>query len=186
MGRAVRFLISVLVLFSLCGCFDYHEINNTAMVAGIGIDCGESFRYRVSVEIVKPASGESASPSAKVLSEEGDNVEDCLKRLVNEATKELRFSHCKLIVFSEEVAADGISHLVDGFLRDPEYRADLFLAVVKGASAEMLKTGETETRISSYDFATVIANSYHETGSVPPHPTLSVCDGRKSVNSSYI
>ena len=166
--RIVGLLIGLLLIAALCGCSDYHEINNTAMVAGIAIDRGEAKRYSISVEIIQPAEGESSSPTAKVLQEEGDNAEDCLKRLVNKATKELRFSHCKLILFSEDVASDGISLLVDGFLRNPEYRADLFLAVARGTAREMLKTGEKDQRISSFDFAKVIRNSFEETGSVPP------------------
>lgn len=168
MGKIVGLLNVLFLLFVFCGCSDYHEINETAMVAGIAVDRGETMRYRISVEIIQPAEGESSTPTAKVLQEEGDNAEDCLKRMVNKATKELRFSHCKLILFSKEISEDGIGLLVDGFLRNPEYRADLFLAVTKGDAQEMLKTGEKEKRISSFDFAKVIRNSFAETGSVPP------------------
>ena len=161
----ISFLLSILFL---CSCSDYHEINDTAMVAGIGIDRGQNAEYRVSVEIVQPASGENA-PSSKVISAEGDNVEDCLKHLVNVANKELHFSHCKLIVFSEDITKNGISFLIDSFLRDPQYRADLYLAVVSGKQAsEMLGKGEEEKCIVSFEYASVIENSYTETGSVPP------------------
>ena len=163
------FVFSILIMFSLSGCYDYQEINDTAMVAGISIDAGQDTDYSVSVEVIKPADSESSTPKAKVLKESGNSVEDCLKRLVNAATKELQFSHCKLILFSDEIATQGISDLVDYFLRDPEYRSDLFLAVVSGSQAsEMLSTGEKESRISSYDYAAVIENSYTETGSVVP------------------
>ena len=157
------------MLLLLSGCYDYKEINHTAMVSGIGIDIGEKGRYSVSVEVIQPSSGEGESSASKVFSDEGDSIEDCLKRLVNVASRELRFSHCKLIVFSDDVANEGISVLVDGFLRDPEYRPDLYLAVVSGATArEMLSVGEKEKNISSYEYSTVIGNSYSETGSVPP------------------
>lgn len=159
----------VFLFFSLVGCSDYREINDTAMVAGIGIDRGTRGKYAVSVEIIQPASGESAKPTANVLTDEGDNVEDCLKRLVYVATKELQFSHCKLILFSDDLTEEGIGLLIDAFLRDPRYRSDLFLAVVEGKKAsEMLSVGKTEERIASFDYASVIENSYRETGSVPP------------------
>ncbi len=162
-------VISVVLLCSLNGCYDYQEINDTAMVAGISIDKGKDTAYSVSVEVIQPADSETSTPKAKVLKEAGNSVEDCLKRLVNAATKDLQFSHCKLILFSDEIASQGISGLVDYFLRDSEYRSDLFLAVVSGADAsEMLSTGEKESRISSYDYASVIENSYTETGSVTP------------------
>ncbi len=139
------------------------------MVAGISIDKGKDTAYSVAVEVIQPADSETSTPGAKVVRESGNSVEDCLKRLVNAATKDLQFSHCKLILFSDEIACQGISELVDYFLRDSEYRSDLFLAVVSGADAsEMLSTGEKESRISSYDYASVIENSYTETGSVAP------------------
>ncbi len=169
MKRIVLLVFFILILVSFSGCYDYREINDTAMVAGISIDAGKDAAYEVSVEVIQPADSETSTPKAKVLKESGNSVEDCLKRLVNAATKELQFSHCKLILFSEAVAIQGISDLVDYFLRDPEYRSDLFLAVVSGSQAsEMLSTGEKESRISSYDYAAVIENSYTETGSVVP------------------
>ncbi len=169
MKRITLFVFLIAVLFSFNGCYDYQEINNTAMVAGISIDVGNDAAYSVSVEVIQPADSETSTPKAKVLKESGNSVEDCLKRLVNAATKELQFSHCKLILFSDKIADQGISDLVDYFLRDPEYRSDLFLAVVSGSKAsEMLSTGEKESRISSYDYASVIENSYTETGSVVP------------------
>ncbi len=166
-----RLFCFVLLFFPLLfsGCYDYREINDTAMVSGIAIDSGIDCAYTVSVEIIQPAESESSTPKAKVLKESGNRVEDCLKRLVNAATKQLQFSHCKLILFSEDVVKNGISDLVDYFIRDPEYRGDLFLAVVTGADAsEMLSTGEKEERVASYDYAKVIENSYKETGSVTP------------------
>ncbi|MBQ4322903.1 MAG: Ger(x)C family spore germination protein [Clostridia bacterium] len=169
MKRMLYFILTMLNVLSLGGCYDYHEINNTAMVAGIGIDHGKEFHYKVSVEVIRLSGGESSKPTAKVISEEGDNVEDCLKRLVNVATKELQFSHCKLILFSDSVTEEGLSDLVDAFMRDPQYRSDLFLAAVQGSGAhEMLSIGEKEERIASYDYVSVIENSYRETGSVPP------------------
>lgn len=170
MKRLAVIVVAFGVMLScLSGCYDYKEINHTAMVSGIGIDVGNRGRYRVSVEVIQPSSGEGESSVAKVFFDEGDSVEDCLKRLVHVVSRELRFSHCKLIVFSENVASAGISNLVDGFLRDPEYRPDLYLAVVSGGTAfGMLSVGEKEKIISSYEYATIIGNSYSETGSVPP------------------
>lgn len=169
MKRILLIFIFAVLLCFLCGCYDYQEINDTAMVAGISIDKGKETAYSVAVEVIQPADSETSTPKAKVLKESGNSVEDCLKRLVNAATKDLQFSHCKLILFSDEIASQGISELVDYFLRDSEYRSDLFLAVVFGEKAsEMLSTGEKESRISSYDYAAVIENSYTETGSVTP------------------
>lgn len=169
MNRILSVVFILILSLTLCGCYDYQEINDTAMVSGISIDKGKEERYSVAVEVIQPSDSEKSTPKAKVLKESGNSVEDCLKRLVNAATKALQFSHCKLILFSDEIAAEGISDLVDYFLRDSEYRSDLFLAVVVGADAsEMLSTGEKESRISSYDYTSVIENSYAETGSVPP------------------
>ncbi len=169
MKRLFKFMICLLVPLLFSGCYDYREINDTAMVAGIAVDKGETAKYKISVEIIQPAESESSTAKGKVLSESGNSAEDCLKRLVNAATKELQFSHCKLIVFSDDVAKEGISSFIDYFLRDSEYRPDLYLAVALGKYAgEMLGVGEKEERICSYDYAMVIQNSYQETGSVPP------------------
>lgn len=170
MKNALAVFLFVFLVFGLCGCFDYREINDTAMVSGIAIDeAVNGGKYTVSVEIIQSTGSEGSSPKGKILSESGETVETCLKKLVNAATKELHFSHCKLILFSRQIASQGILDLVDYFLRDSEYRPDILLAVVDGTNAkEMLGVGEKEGRICAFAFADVIQNSFTETGSVPP------------------
>lgn len=169
MKRFLSLLFPGIFLLSLCGCYDYRELNDTAMVAGIAIDPGKEANYSVSVEVIQPTGSEEKSPQGKILSQEGNNIEDCLQKLVNSATKELLFSHCKLIIFSEDLTRRGIAEQIDFFLRNTEYRADLYLAVVRGATAsEMLAAGEKEGKICAYDYATVIHNSFRETGAVSP------------------
>lgn len=166
--RLIRIILSITLVIFPCGCADYHEINDTAMVAGIAVDRGSEALLSVSVEIVKPEESQS-SPSASVLSIEGDSIGECIAGLVGISRKELQFSHCKLILFSETVANRGIREIVTGLLADPEYRPDVILAVVCGTpAARMLKKGETERKVCSYDYVSVVRNSYRRNGSAPP------------------
>lgn len=197
-----RFLLCfyiVSVLLSLVGCYDYKEINDTAMVAGIAVDVAEAGQYRVSVEVIVPGESDSSSPKGKVLYEVGPTVEICLKKTVNTAAKQLQFSHCKIVVFSDEILNLGIADHLDYFLRNPEYRGDLYLAAVNGSASEMLAAGEKEARIASYDYVSVIENSYEETGAVPGTklyqttmdyglsllPRFSEKDGKYAVTGSF-
>ena len=103
MRRFFLFILVSMLSIALCGCYDYREINDTAMVAGIAVDVDEDEQYRVSVEVIVPGESESSSPKGRVLSEVGATVEICLKKTVNAASKDLQFSHCKLVVFSKNL-----------------------------------------------------------------------------------
>ena len=66
MKRIVPLILIILLSLSLCGCYDYQEINDTAMVSGISIDKGKESRYTVSVEVIQPSDSEKSTPKAKV------------------------------------------------------------------------------------------------------------------------
>lgn len=169
--RGICILFCSVVLLSLVGCYDYSETNRTAMVAGISVDPGkDGKKYAVSVEVVMVShSSESSEPTGKVFTEYGDNIEDCLQRTTTAATKKLLFSHCKLIVFHEKCAQDGIADAVDFFLRNPEYRPDLYLAVVVEKEAkELISCGEKDEKVCSYEYASMIETSYRSTLAVMP------------------
>lgn len=157
---------AVAMVLSLFGCYDYREINDTVLVAGIAVDAGEKSRYAVTAEIVTPEGGDTPSHSCELLTREGETVEICLKSMIFEANRQLQFSHCQLVIFSEQIARQGIGDTVDYFLRDPEFRPDLHLAVFIGGNAKELFEADRDG-IWAQDHLSVIRNITKESGTTP-------------------
>ena len=65
MKKITRFLLIVICIFCLSGCFDYKEINEYAIVSGISIDkCEkENCKYTIGVQIMNAKKDEESDNS---------------------------------------------------------------------------------------------------------------------------
>lgn len=103
-------IILILILFTLTGCYDASSIEDSYYVVGLGIDLSKNNSYTISVQIAKNKNSSSSSSSSSQSSEysiytvEAETIESGITILNNYLNKELNFSHCSAIVFSEELA----------------------------------------------------------------------------------
>lgn len=143
--KAVKLVISVTLIFLnavlATGCWNYREIDKLAIVTGVAVDKGANEKYRLTVEIAKTAGGKEAKTLSKVISTEGKTVFDAARNAISLSGQRLYWSHSKVIILSREIAAEGITHIIDWYTRDSETREDVYIMVSEGASAEELLTG---------------------------------------------
>ncbi|MCI1981672.1 MAG: Ger(x)C family spore germination protein [Oscillospiraceae bacterium] len=113
-------------LVFLTGCWDYREVEDMYIVGGIAIDKGtQGHRYRVTAEVLDLSSGggEKQSPiKGKVLESEGETVSEAIAALSRRANKSLYYGDCKMVIFSRDIAAEGLSGVLDWMNRDPQPR----------------------------------------------------------------
>lgn len=140
----IRIGAAALTLFALMlpltGCWSRHELNEQAIVVGIGID-KEGSGYTVSAQMVNPATvsgqrGVSKSlPPVVTHKQWGQSVPEALRRMTTNLSKRLYFSHLRIVVFGEEVAREGIRGPLDFFSREPKMRTDFYLIVARNCTA---------------------------------------------------
>lgn len=135
MKTAKRFCILILVMnmIFLSGCWNYHELEDMALVSGVAIDRGtRGHPYRLTFEFINLTGDKIAS---KLIESDGDTIYDCVRNVANKAEKKLNFSECKVIVISQDLAYQGIAPLLDFFVRDHEPRINVNLVVSKEKTA---------------------------------------------------
>src|SRR5690554_3555812 len=141
-----------LILFLLSGCWNYQEIQDFANVAGIAIDKGEEKKYKVSMEVISLDATTDFKPQTHVYESEDDTILGAGRSAISFVSKKLYYGHCKVIIISEELAREGISNLLDIFLRDHEFRITMLLFIAKGSSAkEMLEETAELSDVASYE-----------------------------------
>lgn len=150
------FSILVLMITSaviLTGCWNYREVNNLSIVAGMAIDKAEQNRYMLTIEIVDMhEGGREAKIKSKLLVTYGNSIYDAIRNALDITAPILYWGHAQVVIISKEVAKEGISEILDGLSRNPEPRLSIKLAVSEENTAkEILESKSITTEIRSYE-----------------------------------
>lgn len=139
--RKIKILIMVVMLFSLCGCYDYRELNEIAIVSAIGVDKTDD-GYKLVVQIMNTikesqnTSSTGSQPKFITYTAEGKTVQWILRNFVLESPRRLYINHMQLLIISEDLAKDGISDILDWFARDSESRKQFYVLVSENNKTE--------------------------------------------------
>lgn len=158
-NRTRRPMAPVILLCLICGmlmtgCWDMKEIEDRAIVSGIGMDLLEDDengnRIELTVQIVRPGAvaGEGAgsgdfSKSVWVLSAKGRTVQEASIKLIPYAGRSLYWSHAQVIVIGETLARECVGNIVDILDRSPDNRLRTWFMVAKGQTAKELMSAQT-------------------------------------------
>lgn len=140
MNRLTKAILIFGILLILGGCWSRRELNDIAIVLGLGIDrTGEE--YSVSVQIVNPGEIAARGGGGKggvvlTQSEKAGTLAEALRKITTKAPRKLNLAHLRVIIFGEELARAGIGKTLDFLSRNHEVRADFAVLVAKGLPAE--------------------------------------------------
>lgn len=150
----MKIKIFIIMLFCLffSGCYNYHELDQLAITSAIGIDKGEDYKYKVTVQVLntKKSAKEAASselPDFIIYDAEADTIQEALRKIILESSRRIYANHIQIMVIGDEVARDGIYDILDLFFRNSESRKQFQVIVAKDTTANdilsVLTPGET-------------------------------------------
>ena len=153
--RKALILLPVFFCLFIAGCYDSTEIDDLAYVVAIGIDKGTddatlvTFQYAVPLNISGGAdsSGGEGSPLSSVTFE--TNTVHLAADMANDKMAKITdLSHIKLIVFSEDIAKEGLSAYRTDLREALDIRPDTCLAVCKGKAKNCLSAVSTPLELN--------------------------------------
>lgn len=128
----------VMVLI-LSGCWDYRELSEITVVVGMAVDKGADGKYILTIEGInaKELSDKTASGFAPsiLFSLEGDTLAELSQKMNIGLSKNLIYSHMKVLVISEQVVRDGLIDFLDYLERNREIRDDFNLVTARNVKA---------------------------------------------------
>lgn len=168
MRKAAFILLLALLACGLSGCFDASEIDDILHVTALGVDRGVTDKWRVTVQFLTlkegggggGSGGESGSGNGggeggsggsegdKELSQDGYTIVsvdapsfyEALELLDTAVPREITFMQTQAIVFSEDLAKEGVmSEFISPLLRFREIRRSAYLFVTKGKAFDFIK-----------------------------------------------
>lgn len=162
-------IIIVFVVFTLAEVYSTHNISKLAYVVALGIDVGSNNNLLLSVQISKPSSQSnpessfSSQSSGNIInSVECSSIESGLNLFNSYISRRINLSHCKVIVFSEEIAYQGISDYIYTLLDSVEVSSQANLIVSKCSAKNFLESSNPmlESLSSRYYEITPASSEY--------------------------
>ncbi|MGM0714342.1 Ger(x)C family spore germination protein [Brevibacillus parabrevis] len=142
----------VLVLLVSCallgGCWDRTEVNDLAIITAAAVDKAGKDEIDLSIQVFIPKevgggglgvpTGSSTRQLTTVLSGKGINIADAMSKVQAKLSRKVFWGHCKIYLFGEEIAREGIADHIDFLVRHPEPRNRAYLYISKGKAVETL------------------------------------------------
>ncbi len=112
MSNILKNIFIIIIILVLLGAFNPSyislDIDNLVYVTAIGIDIGKEEKFNVSFQFTSGSahseSGSSSNPPLIINSVEASSIDSAVNLMNAYMAKELNLSHCRIVVFSEEVA----------------------------------------------------------------------------------
>lgn len=167
----MRKLIVLLLLlpFLATGCFDYQELNNRAVIAGIAIDYNQD-KFEVTFEILnnkKSSSEKENSDKTYTVEGEGTTLPEAFQDCSLKISKDPYYAHLKVLILGEEVTQEKMLDVLDYFIRDASIR-NIFLPIIAEDSSakDILKSTTTENPVVSTSIQSMLENNKMNNGVV--------------------
>lgn len=144
-----KLIIIFILLLSLTGCYDYYELNELAIVIGIGIDYKDD-EYEITYEVISNnVAKESANTKSYTVTEKNANFPIAMDLTSDSTRKRAYFSHTDLLVISKTIAENHLEDILDYLLRNNNIRETLQIVIAENPKELLSNTSENLPVISS-------------------------------------
>ena len=146
--------IALVLLVAFSPSYNSLNIDNLAYVVGLGIDAGENEKYKFIFQF-SPKSSQSSSDtgsgsesnsssdseqnsSSTINTIESPSLDTAINLMNSYLAKKINLSHCKVIVFSEEVAYGDITDIIYTMRNNSEIRPSSSIIISKNTAKAYL------------------------------------------------
>ena len=135
-------ILPVIFGLLLSGCWDKKELNEVALVIGVGLDKVEGENYKITAQVIKPSSGQDKAGGSELptwsISATGKTVMSAIRNMNESSPRRLYWAHLQIIILGEDLAKEGLSPIITWFERDRDSRAGSFIVVTNGLAEDLL------------------------------------------------
>ncbi|TDL31152.1 Ger(x)C family spore germination protein [Jeotgalibacillus sp. S-D1] len=127
--------VNIIVLFGCSPIVEKNLVEEIAPVTFWSIQKGEDENFRMST-LIPPLVKEKK----RLLSVQVDLLKEGVKGFNLKYYRELKVGQLRMLLISDEIAAEGISPLIDTILTDPDISKRMYLVIVKGDFDEYINS----------------------------------------------
>lgn len=132
-------ILSAAMLLSLTGCWDREELNEIGIILALAIDKDKD-NVRITTQVVVPSEVASKSANSSGLpvtlyQASGRSLHEAIEKISQISPRTPYLSHIRVLVFSEQIAHEGIFDTLEALLREPAARPDFYVLVARHTTA---------------------------------------------------
>lgn len=145
--KYVSILILIIIfLYAFSASYSSHSLDKLAYVIALGIDSSENDNLKVTFQFTKSSTAAEEGSSNENLdivnTVEASSIDNAISLMTSYIGKELSLSHCKIIVFSEEIARNGISTQIYSLINNKEIRPSANIVVSKSSAKDYISNSK--------------------------------------------
>lgn len=172
--KAAILVLIVIISNILCGCYDSRETDELAYVIAIGIDKGKTNFLRITFHLAIPKNigggqaggggGSGGEEPYSLVVVEAPTLYAGMNMASTSISRQINLSHAKVIVFSKEMAEEGLEKYLNAMYRSREFRLNMHVVVSRTTAEEFIRSVKPKAEANPakyYDFA---MNRYKYTG----------------------
>lgn len=172
--KYIKLLSAVFIISLLSGCGG-NEPNNIAYTVALGFDKAQSDNYNITVQYAKVTQisggaseegGKGGSEIIQNITVEAPNLYSAINTANHIVSKKFSLSHTKLIVFSHELAQEGIGNIVNSIIKNNEIHPDVYAAVAVSTAREYLEEVKPSVEVNPAKYYQLIYGT-NDSGGVP-------------------
>jgi len=200
-----KILILLTFIFLLTGCYDNIELDDLAIITGVGIDYKDD-KFYLTYEILSDTkTEENLALLSYTVSGSGKSISEAFIDTNYKVSKKAYFAHLKVVVISEEIINGHFDKITDYILRDNNIRSEFKVVVSNGTTPEeILKNNDKNHPVVSELLVNLIDNEKYNNNLVIGETfkqivakfisdnydvilnTVSIKDKEIAINNSYI
>ena len=140
----VILIIGIIFSIGFTGTHNIQSVDDLAYAVAIGIDKGDNYHLRVTFQFATLSAasegGAGESTPSVVDSVEANSIDAAINLMNTIVSKEISLSHCKIIVFSKELASQGIGEEIYSLMNKVQLRPDTNVIIATSAAEEYIKS----------------------------------------------
>lgn len=175
MNHLIRniFILILIIIFIMAFSSSYSSLNidNLAHVLAIGIDTSDDNKLEVSFQFSTPVSasesGSSEKSTAFINTVTASSLSNAINLVNGYLGKQINMSHCKAIIFSEDLAMQGISDEIYTLINDTQVRPSSNIVISKCTAKYYLEETKPQLENLISKYYEIFATPSQYTGYMP-------------------
>ncbi len=142
------FIIILIIVFLIAFSSSYQSSNigNVAVVVAMGFDISDTNNLNITFQFTNASSvsdtGSSEKTEPTLFSIDAPSISSAINLMNTNIGKDVNLSHCKLIVFSEELASRGIEEEIYTLSNNPDVRPSANIVVSKSTAKTYIENSK--------------------------------------------
>lgn len=161
-------ILTIIILTAFNSSYTALNVDNLAVVVALGIDSSDNNSLKVSFQFTNASSvsesGSTESASSIIYSINASSISSAINLMNTYIGKEINLSHCKLVVFSEELAMKGISNEIYTLTNDAQIRPATNIVISKCSAKYYIENSKPLLENLLTKYYEVFSNSSEYTG----------------------